>query len=93
METEKEWDLSRRDGGVSILPPYQCENGARWYDGTAHAIYQNAHFIEQYDPEYVLVISGDHIYKMDYDKNAAAAYSFISGCYYFCHRGSMERSK
>ena len=64
----KEWDLSRRDGGVSILPPYQCENGARWYDGTAHAIYQNAHFIEQYDPEYVLVISGDHIYKMDYDK-------------------------
>ncbi|KKI92457.1 glucose-1-phosphate adenylyltransferase [Bacillus sp. SA1-12] len=64
----KEWDLSRRDGGLSILPPYQCENGERWYEGTAHAIYQNRHIVEQYDPEHVLVISGDHIYKMDYSK-------------------------
>jgi glucose-1-phosphate adenylyltransferase len=63
----KEWDLNRRDGGLSILPPYQCENGERWYEGTAHAIYQNRHIIEQYDPEHVLVISGDHIYKMDYN--------------------------
>lgn len=62
----KEWDLSKREGGLSVLPPYQCENGERWYEGTAHAIYQNKHIIEQYDPEHVLVISGDHIYKMDY---------------------------
>jgi glucose-1-phosphate adenylyltransferase len=64
----KDWDLNRRDGGLSILPPYQCENGERWYEGTAHAIYQNMHIIEQYAPEHVLVISGDHIYKMDYNK-------------------------
>ncbi|QGQ47725.1 glucose-1-phosphate adenylyltransferase [Metabacillus sediminilitoris] len=64
----KDWDLNRRDGGISILPPYQCENGERWYEGTAHAIYQNMHIIEQYAPEHVLVISGDHIYKMDYNK-------------------------
>ncbi|WP_157094528.1 glucose-1-phosphate adenylyltransferase [Metabacillus litoralis] len=64
----KEWDLSKREGGLSVLPPYQCENGERWYEGTAHAIYQNKHIIEQYDPEHVLVISGDHIYKMDYTK-------------------------
>ena len=64
----KEWDLNRRDGGLSILPPYQCENGERWYEGTAHAIYQNRHVIDQYDPENILVISGDHIYKMDYNK-------------------------
>ncbi|MFT8321001.1 MAG: glucose-1-phosphate adenylyltransferase [Bacillus sp. (in: firmicutes)] len=64
----KDWDLDSRQGGLSILPPYQCGNEERWYNGTAHAIYQNTAFIEQYDPEYVLVISGDHIYKMDYDK-------------------------
>jgi glucose-1-phosphate adenylyltransferase len=64
----KDWDLNRKDGGLSILPPFQCENGERWYEGTAHAIYQNRHIIEQYDPENVLVISGDHIYKMDYNK-------------------------
>jgi len=63
----KEWDLNRRDGGLSILPPYQCDTEERWYEGTAHAIYQNTPFIEQYDPENVLIISGDHIYKMDYD--------------------------
>lgn len=64
----KEWDLSSRTGGLSILPPYQCEDGERWYEGTAHAIYQNTSFIEQYNPEHVLIISGDHIYKMDYNK-------------------------
>ncbi len=62
------WDLDRRDGGVSILPPYQKEKGGDWYKGTANAIYQNIEFIEKYDPEYVLILSGDHIYKMDYDK-------------------------
>lgn len=64
----KHWDLNRKNGGVTILPPYQCESGERWYDGTAHAIYQNIRYIESYNPEYVLVISGDHIYKMDYSK-------------------------
>jgi glucose-1-phosphate adenylyltransferase len=61
------WDLDRSDGGVHILPPYvqQGEKGT-WYKGTANAIYQNMGFIEMYDPDYVLVLSGDHIYKMDY---------------------------
>ena len=62
------WDLDRRDGGVSILPPYQEEKGGNWYKGTANAIYQNIQFVDRYDPEYVLILSGDHIYKMDYDK-------------------------
>lgn len=66
------WDLDRRDGGVSILPPYQKEKGGDWYKGTANAIYQNIEFIERYDPEYVLILSGDHIYKMDYDKMLTA---------------------
>jgi len=62
------WDLDRMHGGVHILSPYQQMQGMQWYKGTANAIYQNIHFIERYDPEYVLVLSGDHIYKMDYDK-------------------------
>lgn len=62
------WDLNRDDGGVHILPPYQAAGGADWYKGTANAIYQNIRFIDRYDPEYVLVLSGDHIYKMDYSK-------------------------
>lgn len=62
------WDLDRRDGGVSILPPYQKEKGGDWYKGTANAIYQNMQFIDRYDPEYVLILSGDHIYKMNYDE-------------------------
>lgn len=66
------WDLDRRDGGVSILPPYQKEKGGDWYKGTANAIYQNIEFIERYDPEYVLILSGDHIYKMEYDQMLAA---------------------
>jgi glucose-1-phosphate adenylyltransferase len=62
------WDLDRKNGGVTVLPPYVKKRGGDWYKGTANAIYQNIGFIEQYDPEYVLIISGDHIYKMDYDK-------------------------
>lgn len=62
------WDLDRMDAGVHVLPPYQRSRGADWYKGTANAIYQNMAFIERYDPEYVLVLSGDHIYKMDYSK-------------------------
>lgn len=64
----KPWDLDRNNGGVHILPPYQKSKGGDWYKGTANAIYQNIHFIEKYDPEYVLVLSGDHIYKMDYSE-------------------------
>lgn len=60
------WDLDRIDGGVHILPPYQKRQSADWYKGTANAIKQNVSFIEQFDPEYVLILSGDHIYKMDY---------------------------
>ena len=62
------WDLDRRNGGVSILPPYETENGGIWYKGTANAIYQNMSFVDNCDPEYVLILSGDHIYKMDYSK-------------------------
>ena len=62
------WDLDRANGGVKILPPYQGKNGADWYKGTANAIYQNIAFIERYDPDYVIILSGDHIYKMDYAK-------------------------
>ena len=64
----KPWDLDRSNGGVHILPPYQGQKGGNWYKGTANAIYQNIEFISRYNPEYVLVLSGDHIYKMDYSK-------------------------
>ena len=60
------WDLDRSDGGVHILPPYQSAKGATWFKGTANAIYQNIGFVDMYDPDYVLILSGDHIYKMDY---------------------------
>jgi len=60
------WELDRVDGGVHILPPYQSATGASWYKGTANAIYQNIGFVDLYEPEYVAVLSGDHIYKMDY---------------------------
>ena len=62
----KAWDLDRIDGGVHILPPYQSQQGGDWYKGTANAIYQNLSFIERYNPEYVLILSGDHIYKLNY---------------------------
>lgn len=62
------WDLDRSFGGVKILPPYQGQNGADWYKGTANAIWQNMEFINRYHAEYVLILSGDHIYKMDYAK-------------------------
>ena len=62
------WDLDRHNGGVTVLPPYVKEGGGSWYKGTADAIYQNIEFIDIHDPEYVLVLSGDHIYKMDYSE-------------------------
>lgn len=65
------WDLDRANGGVHILSPYQQIKGSEWYKGTANAIYQNINFIDRYDPEYVCILSGDHIYKMDYSKMLA----------------------
>ena len=64
--TGQAWDLDRNSGGVFVLPPYQSSHSGRWYSGTANAIFQNMAFIDRYDPEYVLILSGDHIYKMDY---------------------------
>jgi glucose-1-phosphate adenylyltransferase len=65
------WDLDRSRGGLSVLPPYQGNGHSDWYKGTANAIYQNINFIKKYDPDYVLILSGDHIYKMNYDKMLA----------------------
>jgi len=62
------WDLDRMNGGVYILQPYMSEKEGHWFNGTANAIYKNMNFIDDYDPEYVLILSGDHIYKMDYSK-------------------------
>jgi len=62
------WDLDRSRGGLTVLPPYQGSKSSDWYKGTANAIYQNINFINQYNPDYVLILSGDHIYKMDYMK-------------------------
>ena len=65
------WGLNRNDGGVHILPPYSKSKKSEWYKGTANAIYQNIRFVDRYNPKYVLVLSGDHIYKMDYSKMIA----------------------
>jgi len=84
------WDLDRSDGGISILPPYvSTGDSGTWYRGTANAIYQNIGFIELYDPEFVLILSGDHVYKMDYskmltlhrEKNAACTISVLEVSY------------
>ncbi|MFC4024884.1 glucose-1-phosphate adenylyltransferase [Oceanobacillus longus] len=64
----KQWDMGNKSGGVTVLSPYTGKTGGDWYSGTADAIYQNIHFVDQFNPEYVLVISGDHIYQMDYQK-------------------------
>ncbi len=62
------WDLDRSVGGVTVLPPYEKSTNSEWYTGTANAIYQNLEFMESYNPDYVLILSGDHIYKMDYEE-------------------------
>ncbi|WP_071393748.1 glucose-1-phosphate adenylyltransferase [Bacillus tuaregi] len=62
------WDLDRMDGGVTVLPPYSASSEVKWYTGTASAVYQNLNYIEQHDPEHVLILSGDHIYKMNYEE-------------------------
>ena len=61
------WDLDRNNGGVSVLPPYERSDNSEWYSGTANAIFQNMKYMESYNPDYVLILSGDHIYKMDYE--------------------------
>ncbi|WHY66082.1 glucose-1-phosphate adenylyltransferase [Neobacillus sp. SuZ13] len=61
------WDLDRKDGGVTVLPPYAESSEVKWYTGTASAIYQNLNYLKQYQPDYVLILSGDHIYKMNYE--------------------------
>ncbi len=61
------WDLDKNEGGVTVLPPYEKSTNSEWYTGTANAIYQNMAYMEQYNPDYVLILSGDHIYKMDYE--------------------------
>ena len=65
------WDLDKQIGGVSVLPPYERSGDSEWYTGTANAIYQNIEYIEQFNPDYVLILSGDHIYKMDYSEMLA----------------------
>lgn len=69
--TGSAWDFVGHQGGLTILSPYVGEKGGQWYKGTAHAVYQNMAFIDQYNPEYVLILSGDHIYKMDYSRMLA----------------------
>lgn len=78
------WDLDRTFGGVHILSPYEAKTDTSWYKGTANAIYQNIRFMKMYDPEYVLILSGDHIYKMDYDKMLAAHKEAKADCTIAC---------
>jgi glucose-1-phosphate adenylyltransferase len=96
------WDLDRNSGGVTVLPPYVKEGGGSWYKGTADAIYQNIEFIDINDPEYVLVLSGDHIYKMDYsvmlnfhkEKNADVTIAVLEVPWEETHRfGIMNTDK
>lgn len=74
------WDLDRTYGGVHILSPYQAKTNSSWYAGTANAIYQNLHFMKMYNPEYVLILSGDHIYKMDYSQMLKAHKNTRADC-------------
>ena len=70
------WDLDRNIGGVTVLPPYEKSTNSEWYTGTANAIYQNLEYMESYNPEYVLILSGDHIYKMDYEDETGRIVEF-----------------
>ncbi|MDE7463666.1 MAG: glucose-1-phosphate adenylyltransferase [Clostridiales bacterium] len=74
------WDLDRSYGGVHTLPPYQAKHGGEWYKGTANAIYQNLHFLDEYDSEHVIILSGDHIYKMDYSEMLAEHIAHDADC-------------
>ena len=88
------WDLDRSDGGVHILPPYQREGEqGTWYKGTANAIYQNIGFLDLYDPEYVVVLSGDHIYKMDYSEMVSFHKKSGAACTISVLEVTMEEAK
>lgn len=86
------WDLDRTFGGVHILSPYEAKTDTSWYKGTANAIYQNIRFMKMYDPEYVLILSGDHIYKMDYDKMLAAHKATGADCTIACMKVPMKEA-
>ena len=86
------WDLDRTFGGVHILSPYEAKKDTSWYKGTANAIYQNIRFMKMYDPEYVLILSGDHIYKMDYDKMLAAHKAAKADCTIACMEVPMKEA-
>lgn len=86
------WDLDRTFGGVHILSPYEAKQDTSWYKGTANAIYQNIRFMKMYDPEYVLILSGDHIYKMDYDKMLAAHKESKADCTIACMEVPMQEA-
>ena len=88
------WDLDRSDGGVHILPPYQREGDqGTWYKGTANAIYQNIGFLDLYDPDYVVVLSGDHIYKMDYSDMVAQHKKTEAACTISVLEVTLEEAK
>ena len=86
------WDLDRTFGGVHILSPYEAKKDTSWYKGTANAIYQNIRFMKMYDPEYVLILSGDHIYKMDYDKMLEAHKGAGADCTIACMEVPMKEA-
>ena len=84
------WDLDSMNGGVRVLPPYEQQQGTDWYKGTANAIYQNLGYIARYNPEYVIVLSGDHIYKMDYSKMVEYHKANNAACTIACYTVSLE---
>lgn len=86
------WDLDRTFGGVHILSPYEAKKSTSWYKGTANAIYQNIRFMKMYDPEYVLILSGDHIYKMDYDKMLSAHKESGADCTIACMQVPLKEA-
>lgn len=86
------WDLDRTFGGVHILSPYEAKTDTSWYKGTANAIYQNIRFIKMYDPEYVLILSGDHIYKMDYNMLLNAHKETKADCTICCMKVPMKEA-
>lgn len=86
------WDLDRTFGGVHILSPYEAKQDTSWYKGTANAIYQNIRFMKMYDPEYILILSGDHIYKMDYEKMLNAHKEAKADCTIACMKVPMKEA-
>ncbi len=86
------WDLDRTFGGVHILSPYEAKTDTSWYKGTANAIYQNIRFMQMYEPEYILILSGDHIYKMDYDKMLTAHKQSKADCTIACMQVPLKEA-